>query len=297
MKIPSIKFATLNLSIERTLQTLGLMLILMIQVVGFFIVPIASYYILVFTKLRWICLLYFAWYLTIDKGTPERGGRRSEWFRSLICWYYAKNYFPIKMIKLSSCYLDAKRNYIFSYFPHGLLATGSFITLATDATDFNKLFPHHTPYAHTISLFFKMPFLREVVLWLGGVPVTEKSISYIQSRPEGGNVSGITVGGAVEAYFCKPGLNKLVLRKRKGFVRIALKTGSPLVPVYCFGETDLYSQWEIEENSLLDRFRNGVKKVTGFTIVLVRGRGLFQCSFGILPQRKPVTVVDENLQH
>lgn len=199
----------------------------------------------------------------------------------------------MKMVKLPWGELDPKRNYVFCYFPHGMLATGAFISLATNSTGFNDLFPHHTPYAHTISVLFELPFLREVVLWLGGLSVTAKSIKYILQRPEGGNVSGIAVGGAAEAYYCKPGLNKLVFKKRKGFIRLALQNGSPLVPVYCFGETDLYSQWDIENNRWFDRFRNWVKKMTGFAIIFLKGRGIFQYSFGILPQRNSVTIVGE----
>jgi diacylglycerol O-acyltransferase 2, plant len=33
------------------------------------------------------------------------------------------------------------------------------------------------------------------------------------------------------------------MRSRKGFVRLALRTGTPLVPAYCFGNTQLFSCW------------------------------------------------------
>jgi hypothetical protein len=42
-----------------------------------------------------------------------------------------------------------------------------------------------------------------------------------------------------------------ILRRRKGFVRIALQTGASLVPVFGFGETDLFETYVPPPNSLL----------------------------------------------
>jgi 1-acyl-sn-glycerol-3-phosphate acyltransferase len=39
-----------------------------------------------------------------------------------------------------------------------------------------------------------------------------------------------------------PGTNDIILDKRKGFIRLALLTGTPIVPVFVFGENDLFFQ-------------------------------------------------------
>ena len=51
------------------------------------------------------------------------------------------------------------------------------------------------------------------------------------------------VGGAIEALDAVPGEDcKLTLKRRRGFIRMAMKSGNALVPVFSFGETDLYDQ-------------------------------------------------------
>ncbi len=49
-------------------------------------------------------------------------------------------------------------------------------------------------------------------------------------------------GGAAEALDARPGNHILTLQNRRGFVRIALETGAYLIPVYSFGENDLFIQ-------------------------------------------------------
>ena len=50
----------------------------------------------------------------------------------------------------------------------------------------------------------------------------------------------IVVGGAEEALDAHPGHHILTLKKRKGFIKMALQTGADLVPCYSFGENDLF---------------------------------------------------------
>ena len=53
----------------------------------------------------------------------------------------------------------------------------------------------------------------------------------------------LIIGGAEEAFDARPGSYRLTLRNRKGFVRKALQHGADLVPVFSFGENELYRQF------------------------------------------------------
>lgn len=105
------------------------------------------------------------------------------------------------------------------------------------------------------------------------------------------NAALLVVGGAQEAMNAYPGNYRLVLKERKGFVKIALRTGAPLVPVFCFGEIDLYDQVSSKPGSTVRKLQEGIKRLTGIAPVLIKGRGIFQYSFGVLPRRRPLTTV------
>ena len=100
------------------------------------------------------------------------------------------------------------------------------------------------------------------------------------------------VGGARESLLSAVGSTELILNKRKGFVKLALKTGNVgLVPVFGFGETDCYNIMRTKEDSMLRRVQFWVKENCGFTIPIFYARGLFNYDFGLLPFRFPITVV------
>ena len=64
------------------------------------------------------------------------------------------------------------------------------------------------------------------------------------SRTNGTGCAAILIiGGAEEVYEAHPGSYRLVLRNRKGFVRKALQHGADLVPVFSFGENELFKQF------------------------------------------------------
>jgi len=77
----------------------------------------------------------------------------------------------------------------------------------------------------------------------------------------------------------QPQTDVLVLKKRQGFIRLALETGAELVPVYAYGITDLYHQMEA-----FKRQRLWLLAKTRFAVTF--GWGTW---FGyLLPEKRPV---------
>lgn len=55
--------------------------------------------------------------------------------------------------------------------------------------------------------------------------MSELALEYLLTAKGSGNAVFVVVGGAAEALLCRPGVSTLYLKQRKGFVKLALKTG------------------------------------------------------------------------
>ena len=105
----------------------------------------------------------------------------------------------------------------------------------------------------------------------------------------------LVVGGAREVFCQDHNKIDLVMLKRKGFIKKALKHGSDLVPTFSFGEAFLYNpMWPNPKGSWTRTIQEYIVSKTRWPIPFFIGRGVFQYSFGLLPQRHPITVVGKN---
>ncbi|XP_011311789.1 2-acylglycerol O-acyltransferase 2-A isoform X2 [Fopius arisanus] len=296
MELMGVKFAPLRVPLERRLQTLAAFAWFCALAFGSFIGWMITFYCLIFGEwLRYITLIYLCWMFYLDWDTYKRGGRSDRWIlwmRNSLWWRYFCAYFPVKLMKTVD--LEPSRNYLLCSFPHGVLATGAFAAFSTDHLDCKRIFPGLDPRMVTLDQHFRIPFFREFAYSFGACGVCSESLEYLL-RPKDKNEKNtavvLVVGGAAESFKCKPSTYDLVLKRRKGFVRVALKTGTPLVPVFSFGETDLYDQIQLSTDSFLGKVQNYIRKAIGIAPIIVVGRGFFQYSFGLIPQRRPVTVV------
>lgn len=131
---------------------------------------------------------------------------------------------------------------------------------------------------------------------MGLASVSRESIENILStggpNNEGmGRAVTIVVGGARESLEAKPGTLRLILRRRKGFIKIAIRTGADLVPVLAFGENEIYQQVDAESHPYINKVQLWLKKVIGFTVPLFHARGVFNYDVGMMPYRRPLNIV------
>ncbi|KAH8698254.1 diacylglycerol acyltransferase type 2A [Talaromyces proteolyticus] len=286
-----VRWAPLNIGIERRLQTFIVLchtLTIAIFLTAFFFVCAMP--------LFWPLLLPYLIYISLFSTAATSGSLKSRWqsLRSLPIWKLYAAYFPARLHRTEV--LPPTRKYIFGYHPHGIISHGAFAAFGTEALGFSQLFPGITNTLLTLDSNFRVPFYREYAMALGLASVSRESCENLLTKGgadgEGmGRAITIVIGGARESLDAQPGRLRLVLKSRKGFVRLAVRTGADLVPVLGFGENDLYEQVNSEQHPLIHRFQILVKKTMGFTIPLFHARGVFNYDVGLMPYRRPLNIV------
>jgi 2-acylglycerol O-acyltransferase 2 len=176
--------------------------------------------------------------------------------------------------------------------PHGIIGVSAWSAFLNDHEgSYASIQPDMDVRFVTLASNFKIPFFRELLLWVGLLDASADTIRFNLNK---GRSIIVMVGGAEESLHARPGVSELVLSRRKGFVKIALQMGTPLVPVYGFGENELFYQVSNPEGSILRRVQEYIKGITGVALPAFHGRGIFLYDYGFLPRRIPlVTVIGE----
>jgi len=103
------------------------------------------------------------------------------------------------------------------------------------------------------SACFHVPFMRQIYTWVNAVSVDEKNLHGIISQ---GISPVICPGGVQESALLaqQKNVNDIVLylMRRRGFVRMALKHGRPLVPCFSYGLRDSFDFIGIDNKLIIE---------------------------------------------
>ena len=226
--------------------------------------------------------------ICFDSDAPSLSNRKSKLILKLIpTTWLKKHYFPAvllrdydenisKQIVTNNNINPPTKPYLIITHPHGIISISSLLhfILSDDA------FPELDYRFVTISFNFLVPIVRDILMLLGVADARYETINGLLAR----NISvGIVIGGAREALDARPLTNDLILSKRIGFIQLALKHGASIIPVFTFGENDLYEPlYPNKPGSLVRSFQLYFKKIAGFFVPLTTS---------ILPRRKPIHTV------
>lgn len=152
----------------------------------------------------------------------------------------------------------------------------------------------------TLSHQFRFPLIRELFLFWGMISTEARSIASLLGASNDplapmnlrdghtANAVAIVVGGAEEAFHGWPRNYSVVLRHRKGFVRMALRFGCPIVPAISFNEVDLYDQMVATPESRVRRLQHWLKTWLRVALIWPLGHSRW---LRVTPRRIPITTV------
>eukprot|EP00802_Teleaulax_amphioxeia_P016700 Tamp_16824.p1 GENE.Tamp_16824~~Tamp_16824.p1 ORF type:complete len:397 (+),score=69.57 Tamp_16824:1-1191(+) len=183
--------------------------------------------------------LYFAHVLF---GNAMHTGRlESHWWRKLDLHLAVMEYFRFRLLVEDDLSLHPDHTYIVGTHPHGVYALGQLPFMFTSKHNpLFRLFPFLANKVHGTgaTVVYFVPLVREMFLLAGHLVVSKPTLQHWLRKKHS---VGIVVGGEAEVLAARNNDDSLVLRGRKGFVRLALSHGADLLPTYCFHNTDVFS--------------------------------------------------------
>eukprot|EP00756_Hemistasia_phaeocysticola_P031958 Hpha_TRINITY_DN16385_c2_g1::TRINITY_DN16385_c2_g1_i1::g.58198::m.58198 len=243
-----------------------------------------------FGMLALCCCLWLVYILRTYNRDASRGGREWPWVRTTkffsedIAAYFGGRVLASKKLhELKEkgegplCESTEAPQYMAGFHPHGVMPCS--VVWFGQCKDWSKLFPKLRVTPMVASIMHFVPCMRDVAQFLG---LREVSRSVVEKTLREGRTPVVVVGGQSEMFESRAHDPRIrIVRFHKGFFRVAIQHGVPLLPVYSFGETKTF---DLLEMPAVQRF---FKKRIGFPFPYVPyGRWFLP-----IPRRRPVTVV------
>ena len=204
-------------------------------------------------------------------------------------------YFPATLtFEDEGAFLDAQRRgqaFVIGLEPHGVLPLSiisfSAYYLHGDEEVYERKGGFTTAMRDTRALasgaIFKVPFVRHLWTWLGLDPISRTTMMEMLLAKRS---VVIIPGGVAECMAMERGVETLYLRKRFGFVKVAIQTGAHLMPAFTFGQSEAYGYWRLGPPVVPRFVANWLSETFAFAPIVFWGK------FGTpLPRATPLRTV------
>lgn len=168
-------------------------------------------------------------------------------FRKWGIWKAWLNYVSFQVIseQVQDSNFDLKRDQaILAFSPHGIVPFA--LGLGFIPQDALDQFGYFRPVVASATRLF--PFVRTLICWGKGVDASRNEVHF--ALKEGSRI-GLAPGGISEMFEGYPKMGRnlndecVLLASRKGFIRLALEHGVPVIPIYCFGSSKMLRRFNL----------------------------------------------------
>ena len=197
---------------------------------------LAVAYIALGPHLFWACLLLYG--LHVISG-PEHS-LRCEWrrFTNSFVTRAPLRYFGAQVLGADALDGVKGERVLLGIHPHGVYPIGGVLMYA-GASPLLRRHAWLRIRPCSASVLFKVPLVREYLLWTGHLDASRRTVSEHMKRAA--DDIALCPGGEKEALATRNGQEKVLLLGRAGFVRLACMHGYHLVPTYAFGQNELFT--------------------------------------------------------
>jgi 1-acyl-sn-glycerol-3-phosphate acyltransferase len=203
---------------------------------------------------------------------PLEGLKRS------FVWDTWRGYFNFRKVVLYEP--EVLQKYMWVEYPHAIFPIGSILTgTYHDSSMLRLLASGRKVCGLAASASFRVPLLRQFLLGTGLVSATKHNF---MSAFETSGTCAVLPGGIAEMFLNDndPATERIYLRSRFGFVKVAIESGANLVPIYYFGNTQCFRG--LSSTGLLKRLSRQLR----MSLVLFHGR------WGLpIPYQHPIIAV------
>mmetsp|Transcript_8219 Transcript_8219/g.19583 ORF Transcript_8219/g.19583 Transcript_8219/m.19583 type:complete len:340 (-) Transcript_8219:137-1156(-) len=150
--------------------------------------------------------------------------------------------------------LDPERQYLTCWHPHGALTfCAAMFTSGMAARSTLPAAPGpRNWFVGIATLLFRFPFIGEYLALVNARPVTQRMSDKLLAA---GRSMALQPGGLPEQVVTDHRKEQLVFPPGLGFCRLALKHGTPLLPIYVFGENQVFTTYEWGRRTTQSLFR------------------------------------------
>lgn len=152
-----------------------------------------------------------------------------------------EEFLPVRILCEDGESFDDPGPYIIAYEPHGVLPQGMCIFCHVEKPAGMNIPKKLNGAAILVSDgIFYIPLLRHLFWWLGCRPVSRSSMEDLLDE---GNSVALCPGGVHECLLMQSGVECVYLKRRRGFIHLAMQKGASVVPCFGIGQSDLYKYW------------------------------------------------------